>query len=1320
MAAPLLYGKYQLIDLIARGGMAEVYKAKSHGVEGFEKLVVIKRILPEFSRDAAFVDMFINEAKIAVGLSHANIVQVFDLGRSDDSYFIAMEYVHGIDLAELLTRARAKPIALPIELAVYLTSEVAKGLDYAHRRKDQDMNPLGIVHRDVSPQNVLVSFEGEVKITDFGIAWAMGVARERDQGVKGKALYMPPEQARGDVVDRRADIFALGVVLCEILSGRHPFKGMSEEEILELVKVGGFAPPPLAKLAPDVPAELCQIVDRAMSPDPDDRQPDAGRLYEELISFLYTTGRRGGAHDLSLILQQLREPDRAPRVMSEAERTLREAFIDRAQSTPGAVHRPEPTPVERPASAAQAAPAAEDGSGARTLPTELRDVTALAWTRIGEGAPPDAVAELTDLVEREGGVLVETGEHASVALFGLEHRDGRDTESAVACGFKLLRLAESHRAEGVEGFEIGLGVHTGMVVAVPSDPMPKSDTRYFDLVEEARALAARRTGALLISEDARQAVQDLFLLQPQGLGEWMVKGERPIGEVYGRFVGRRDELRRIGEQLAFSNRGAGSVLFIVGEPGTGKTRLLHETRKRLDAGGHEFTWLQVRCLPHLQQIPYASLSLMIRAVLGVGETDPPEKVREQIDRLRELGLGAEEIGAVATLLGVPDENEDRSSHLDREARVALLHIATKLAQDRLTVLVWDAAERMDKQTIGSLSALSHGATWARVLVLLTCTPPLGDEWNVVANSHVLELAPLSDEDTSKLAMSRLHAGELPQGLVWELTHKAVGNPLYIEEYVKALAASGAVRFDEGVVSYRPEVAAIDVPKSLRGLLGARIERLDTSLRGFLQRAAVLAPQFSPELLAAVAGTGLPEAQAAAEQLWREGIFEKTGRDEYAFVNDMLCDVVYDGITFTDRREIHRKVATEMERLYAGRLDDVAERLAVHCRESGQRERAVEYLCHAGDKLAAEHAHQPAFWHYLRAVELLQNLPECDHERVLEIYRRVGECAVAGGITDVAIEKMKLGIELAETVGDTSATVALLTLAGRLLDKDARFGEAQQYFSQALALSEELGDESVRRAVLGSIGETHSRNGEYKQATEYLEAALELARSEGDKRRETDYLRELGLCWAARGQKEAATECIEASARIAAELGDHLLKCEALKFRGLICYMVRDDEGALDAFTQALEMAKEFGFSYEIAANSHNVGDIQIRTGDYRAAFTALKLSHAVSRQHGFTKLETLNMMLLGFIDAVTFGSAEGLSRIERALEFAQDHGYTWDAIQATYFLGKACLELGDHARAREALREAIRMGRATDSRLYVEDCQRLLDSLEGSEQPPTP
>src|SRR6266545_2124757 len=165
---PLLLGKYKLLQLIARGEMTEVFKAKSLGADGFEKLVVIKRILPDLAQNQSFVSLCIKEAKLAVTLSHTNIVQVFDLGREDGAYFIVMEYVNGISLAEILENCRKDEIRVPTELCVYIASETARALDYAHRRRDAKMRPLRIVHCDVSPQNILVSLEGEVKVKDFG------------------------------------------------------------------------------------------------------------------------------------------------------------------------------------------------------------------------------------------------------------------------------------------------------------------------------------------------------------------------------------------------------------------------------------------------------------------------------------------------------------------------------------------------------------------------------------------------------------------------------------------------------------------------------------------------------------------------------------------------------------------------------------------------------------------------------------------------------------------------------------------------------------------------------------------------------------------------------------------------------------------------------------------------------------------------------------------------------------------------------------------------------------------------------------------------
>src|SRR3954454_6125730 len=265
---PVLYGKYQLLEQLARGGMAEVFKAKAHGVEGFEKILVIKRILPELSQNPRFVEMFINEAKIAVTLSHANIVQVFDLGQAQNTYFIAMEYVSGMDLATTLKLASKSGRRLSPELAVYIVSELVKGLDYAHRRRDADQRPLNLVHRDVSPQNVLLSNEGEVKLTDFGIAKARTVAQAvTDVGiVKGKYAYMAPEQILGKSVDARADVFAAGVLLYEALAGVNPFQTGSNYDTLERIRAGDVTP--IEQLVPDVPAEVARVVRTSMAYEP--------------------------------------------------------------------------------------------------------------------------------------------------------------------------------------------------------------------------------------------------------------------------------------------------------------------------------------------------------------------------------------------------------------------------------------------------------------------------------------------------------------------------------------------------------------------------------------------------------------------------------------------------------------------------------------------------------------------------------------------------------------------------------------------------------------------------------------------------------------------------------------------------------------------------------------------------------------------------------------------------------------------------------------------------------------------------------------------
>src|SRR5690554_6709142 len=316
-------GRYELTRRLAKGGMGEIYLALARGAGGFEKRVIIKTILPHLAEEEEFVTKFLDEGRIVVQLTHGNIVPVFDMGEQDGEYYIAMEYVEGLDLREILKRLDARSAQLPVEHALHIAAEICKGLGYAHRKTDEQGSPLSIVHRDVSPSNVLISHEGEIKIIDFGIARAAGRLSQTANGrIQGKCCYMSPEQTRGKELDHRSDIFACGVVLYEMLTGRRPFEGRSDLESLELVRRCEFDPPGV--LRPEVPAEVDRIIERALEVDPDARYQNIEDLFVDLQHAIYAVGQAVTSQGLALALKEVFaeearvEPARKARNLDEA------------------------------------------------------------------------------------------------------------------------------------------------------------------------------------------------------------------------------------------------------------------------------------------------------------------------------------------------------------------------------------------------------------------------------------------------------------------------------------------------------------------------------------------------------------------------------------------------------------------------------------------------------------------------------------------------------------------------------------------------------------------------------------------------------------------------------------------------------------------------------------------------------------------------------------------------------------------------------------------------------------------------------------------
>ncbi len=326
MKKPTPFGKYLLLERVNVGGMAEIFIAKAFGVEGFERILAIKKILPTMAEDEEFITMFIDEARISVQLSHANIVHIHELGRHNDAFFIAMEYVAGKDLRAVIERFRRRKELMPTAMAAFVASKMCEGLDYAHRKKDAQGEALRIIHRDVSPQNILLSYDGEVKLIDFGIAKAANRSQKTQAGIlKGKFGYMSPEQVRGLPIDHRSDIFAVGVVMYEMLTGEKLFVGESDFSTLEKVRNADVPVP--TKFNPDLPAELEKVLLKALARDADERYQWASELHEDLMRFLFSGDAIYSAKNLGAFTREAFAED----LLREDERMKRFASVDKPE-----------------------------------------------------------------------------------------------------------------------------------------------------------------------------------------------------------------------------------------------------------------------------------------------------------------------------------------------------------------------------------------------------------------------------------------------------------------------------------------------------------------------------------------------------------------------------------------------------------------------------------------------------------------------------------------------------------------------------------------------------------------------------------------------------------------------------------------------------------------------------------------------------------------------------------------------------------------------------------------------------------------------------
>lgn len=1407
---PETFGRYTLLEKIGQGGMAEVFRAKSYGVEGFEKVLVIKRILPQLAREPKFVDLFVREAKLSVRLSHANVVQVFDLGRVGGALFIAMEYVQGLDLATLLAWNRRRNVPVAVSVAGYVAAEVAKGLDHAHRRRDEQMRPLGIVHRDVSPQNVLLSYEGEVKVTDFGIAKARDImgdgdgADGDDEGVRsdgrisirGKYAYLAPEQASGGATDARCDIFSLGIVMYEMLAGSNPFAAPTMFETLRRVRLAEH--PPLELARPDVPKELAAIVARALAQKPEDRYPDAARLHDDLLAFLYSSGERFGAHTLSDLLLDYRERERAaPSVaLPAADLALDEDVEAGLVRTPVEVPDPSDVATAPPRPTTAASLSAEGGGGGLARAVALgqhREVTALVLDvsrarglsglgatnktsdsdRFERSQALGAIDTGNALLRRYGAQIVEADATRLEAIFGLDPADGRDTDLAVRAALVVGRALREVAPDA------SIGLHAGKV-SVDGDGKLVRDDRCSALFSGARELSHAREGRVAISTAALRHVQASVDYEPipdaarvlASVNGVLLRGRKAAADQWAKFVGRREELRVLGEILASATRRRARLVTVRGAAGSGKTRLLHEVHRRLQRGAYNVGWYLASCSPHGADLPLSGVAAMLRVLCGIEEGDDQAKLDAVRPRLRALGLGDDDQRTVIDLVREGgDAAKGQSTGAQEHAAAALGHMVARLCDDRLQVLAWDDIQSIDPASVTVLSSLARAVAGARVVLLFAglggeadeaapgrsngvlvqpdAPHPPSEELGAAsrpsgrppssrtATHHLIVLEDLTEDDTRKMLASRLGVREVAPELVTFVAQRAAGNPLFIEELLRAMQDAGAIAKQkeemEGRDGARVTIEraiprrlgeAIDLPKSLRGLVSSRVAKLPALERGVLTAIALIGEPTEIELLAASVSDPILKEQlggvAGLERLITpleaSGLLRREGERNVAFVSPIGREVVLDAAPAEAKRELHAAIAAALIAL----PNPPNDRVGHHLLEGGDRDRAASYFGLSGAAHLAAGRPEAAARDLTRAFTA-SDLRHRDKQQIrawLQALVTALGTARGGRVQGAADAATAIDRALACLAGEPALKLPALVDAGRGFASVSQFDRARAAFDEAEALAQKEGAEkqgegsAALRSVLMARADMLRRTGEFGEVVKLL-GRIETG-EQSPSREQYDVLISLSQATAAiggEGATERALAQLEKAADVAARIGDTvLLEAERAKARVLIHCFCRDwAEGARCA-QKAADRAREVGLLYETAINLHNLGDCLLHMADHAAAYAALQQSLVLAEEGGHDRLVAINRGPILYLDAIG-GDATALHRLREINQWNHQRGYAWDEMNTRYLLGLVHVARKEEPAARLELEAARALAVQLQMTGIVLDCDEAFAKL---------
>ncbi len=1346
---PIRFGKYQLIEKIATGGMAEVYKAKSYGVAGFEKLLVIKKILPHLSRNPEFVRMFINEAKIAVSLNHANIVQVYDLGVVGEDYYMAMEFIHGQDLMRIIKLGRKTRRFLPIPTGVYIITEVARGLDYAHNLTDPGGRPLNVVHQDVSPHNILISYEGDVKLVDFGIA-RVGEVVEEEKGkmAGGKFAYMSPEQATGGSVDARSDIFACGIILYESITGQRLYAGKDRQEKMRMVR-NAEIPPPRA-VNPEIPARLEEIALKALHRDPDQRYQRARDLQEDLLSFLYDVGMRVTRADLAhfqkemfaeeyqrasagsvvnAIAKDIDELNQQPVIVPDL--TIDDA-LGKADESEGALVSGEWQPIDLSYSFSNrtgstpglgTAPMAQgDRRQVEVLAVEITGLTDIA-ERVGEELLLrlnfSFLKSLATVIKKYRGTIARLDADRLLIFWGLEDPTSKDLELCLRCASDLRRISEKFAEAKGEQVHLSMGVHRGAVLVAGGKKKKRKRrhrgyTPWGDTVKQARRLCeAAGLDEVLVSEKVWGLTSEWgeFDELPEVGVKWASQTIRPYrlkrlrgrGErgSAGRWVKRGDEFEILLGMIKRVAQSRAAVLSLEGDAGSGRARFLREIREITRE--QEIAFYSGRGYFYRRETPFLPFREVLEQVCGFEEDDPEELRREKLLRLAELRLDPIDIHIIGQLFELEFENSNLKYLSGDQKRIGVFEAIRKvfagLCDDGFLVIALENFQFVDHYT-GELALHLMRTLGDRKLLLVVTQPPNGelpfDDDAVVR----LPMPPMKLEEVRRFTAEILGVAEIPEPLEELVYESSGGNALFVKEIVGQLRRQGIVQIQSGEVVLKGNLDEAGIPASVEDLIGSRISSLSSGERVVVEVAATIGRSFERRLLQETTQLD-PErltevlARLQALKLVRPmRAEEQSAEADYTFRNNLCWEVTTRGILAGRAKEFHVRIGEAIERQHEDQLRPHYESLSRHYQAGGLLRRAAGFAEQAGIAYDRGYFNREALRCFQRAILLLRGAEAQQGEaretaaHLAELYLRIGDIRGRDVAFKEAERNYAKALDFAGEADDEKLETKALIKLGHARVELGKLDAAGSFLARAQEMAELMDDEALRTDADEEVAGWALKKGDFASARRALTRALETARANDDKIRVARILGSLGSYYMRSGQYPLSERHLNQAREIAMETDDKVLQGKLLNNLGVTFIHMEKFREALDCYRQACEIRQGIEYRRGVIVNLHNIGDVYFRMGDYARAFQYFEESLAAADANDWELGRAMNLVYLGYLQALRGEIEEGEEALTSGIARAQKAGDKEIASQGKVFLARVYTRRGEVHKARELLADA--------------------------------